>query len=605
MSFSFGATSTPAKPATGFGQNTTFGGFGNTSTFGTAPATSTPSLFGGTGTTNTFGASTFGQPAQGTTFGQAAQNTTFGQPAQGSTFGQPAQGQTTGTPSLFGATQAPSSAPSLFGQTNTSFGAPTTSAPAFGFGTNTNTTGTTGFGGFGQQQQQQPLTGFGQQKSAWPAFGTTTSQANTGFGSNTGFGGFGSTGFGQLGMQPQQQQQQQQQNIPQLSADEQFLNAVFNVSIFGDERDATIAKWNHLQSIWGVGKAFFSQNQAPITIDQQNVLSRFKTMGYSKVSGKDNKSGLIAINFNKPVTTVKDMQQQVVNTLNQVFGNKPNLSIFVDSTKPLSETKAQLIFYVEEKSPSNETRKIPAQEVYNFINSQNMSKQQLTNLGVDNIFPFVAPDEDQLKEYLENPPKGIDRRMWTQAKEDNPDPKKFIPVPMIGFQDLKWRIKCQENETESHTLYLQKVDKELSTLKQRHANTSAKIMEHRRKLAELSHRVLKIVVKQESTRKMGIGLSPEEEVIRTKLENMHTIVSAPTQFKGRLSELLSQTRMQRNQWRMVGTSNEYTLDKEAQEEMKSFLTMQQKAMAYLIEIANKDMKDLKIIQEGVSRLVQS
>lgn len=500
---------------------------------------------------------------------------------------------------MFGTAQ-PSSAPSLFGQTNT-FGAPTTSAPAFGFNT-TSTQATTGFAGFGQTQPT--LTGFGQQKpaSTWPAFGSGTT-GTQGFGTTTGFGGFG-TSFGQ----PQQQQQQllqQQQNVPQLSPDEQFLNSVFNVTIFGDERDATIAKWNHLQAIWGVGKAFYSQNQPPIEIDQQNILSRFKTMGYSKLSGKDNKSGLVAINFNKTCTQVKDLHQQVITTLNQILGNKPNFSIHIDTTKALSETKSQLIFYVEEKSPTNETRKIPSQEVYNFINSQTMSKQQLTNMGVENIFPFITPDEDQLKEYLENPPKGIDRRMWNQAKEDNPDVKKFIPVPMVGFNDLKWRIKCQETETEAHALYLQKVEKDLSTLKQRHANTSAKIMEHRRKLAELSHRVLRIVVKQESTRKMGIGLSPEEEAIRTKLENMHTIVSAPTQFKGRLSELLSQTRMQRNQYRTIGSANEYTLDKEAQEEMKNFLMMQQKAMAYVIEIANKDMKDLKIVQEGISKLVQS
>ncbi|XP_063706602.1 probable nucleoporin Nup54 [Culicoides brevitarsis] len=556
MAFSFGATSTPAKPATGFGQNTTFG-FGNTSTFGAAPAAATttvPSLFGATNT-NTFGTSTFGQATA-----------------------------TTSAPSLFGTQQpATNTGLSLFGQTNTAFGQP-------------------------QQQQQQPtLTGFGQKPAgtAWPAFGstTTTSQPSTGFGTGTSFGGFGTT-FGQNTTQQQQMQQQQQLNVPQMSADEQFLNAVFNVSIFGDERDATVAKWNHLQAMWGVGKAFYS-NQPPVEIDQQNLLSRFKTMGYSKLSGKDNKAGLIAINFNKPVAQVKDTQQQVVNTLTQIFGNKPNLSVHVESTKPLSDTKSQLIFYVQEKSATNETRKIPSQEVYAFINGQTMSKQQLTNLGVENIFPFVLPDEDQLKEYLENPPKGIDRRMWNQAREDNPDPKKFIPVPMIGFNDLKWRIKCQENETDAHALYLQKVEKDLNALKQRHANTSAKIMEHRRKLSELSHRVLKIIVKQESTRKMGIGLSAEEEAIRTKLDNMHIIVSAPTQFKGRLSELLSQTRMQRNQWRMVGSGNEYTLDKDAQEEMKSFLTMQQKAMAHVIDIANKDLADLKIIQEGITRLVQS
>jgi nuclear pore complex protein Nup54 len=128
-------------------------------------------------------------------------------------------------------------------------------------------------------------------------------------------------------------------------------------------------------------------------------------------------------------------------------------------------------------------------------------------------------------------------------------------------------------------------------------------MEHRRKFAELSHRILKIIVKQESTRKLGQALSPEEEIIRSKLENMQALVSAPTQFKGRLSELLSQMRMQRNQWAHVGAAAEYTLDKDSSEEMKSFLGMQQKAMNFLIETVNRDLKDLSIIREGMVRMI--
>lgn len=62
-------------------------------------------------------------------------------------------------------------------------------------------------------------------------------------------------------------------------------------------------------------------------------------------------------------------------------------------------------------------------------------------------------------------------------------------------------------------------------------------------------------------------------------------------------------RMQRNQW---NTSNvaEYTLDKDATDEMKSFLSMQQKAMSFLIETVNKDMKSLRIISDGIKEIVR-
>lgn len=140
----------------------------------------------------------------------------------------------------------------------------------------------------------------------------------------------------------------------------------------------------------------------------------------------------------------------------------------------------------------NETKRILATDVSNYLNQANV-KAQLANLGISEVLALVLPDEDQLKEYLENPPKGVDPRMWRQAKLDNPDTTKFIPVPMIGFNDLKWRTKCQESETETHALYLKKVEKDLAELRQRHVAATAKIMEHKRKLAELSHNILKVI----------------------------------------------------------------------------------------------------------------
>lgn len=103
---------------------------------------------------------------------------------------------------------------------------------------------------------------------------------------------------------------------------------------------------------------------------------------------------------------------------------------------------------------------------------------------------------------------------------------------------------------------------------------------------------------------MGVALSPEEETLRSKLENMQALVSAPTQFKGRLSELLSQMRMQRNQWSGSGGGNEYALDRDSSEEMMTFLSMQQRAMQLLIETVNSDMKALKVISDGMAQIVR-
>lgn len=86
-------------------------------------------------------------------------------------------------------------------------------------------------------------------------------------------GGFGT--FGQTSTLPTLGQQQQQPTLGQpqapLNPDEAFAVSIFNVNIFGDERDIVIAKWNYLQAMWGSGKAFYAKNLPPVEITPQNV----------------------------------------------------------------------------------------------------------------------------------------------------------------------------------------------------------------------------------------------------------------------------------------------------------------------------------------------
>ena len=71
--------------------------------------------------------------------------------------------------------------------------------------------------------------------------------------------------------------------------------------------------------------------------------------------------------------------------------------------------------------------------------------------------------------------KGIDPRLWKQAQLDNPDPKKLIPVPMIGFRALQQRILCQEQLSKTFEGRLDCVAQEISDLQKRHQDTLAKL----------------------------------------------------------------------------------------------------------------------------------
>lgn len=431
----------------------------------------------------------------------------------------PVFGATSSAAPAFGT--APAAAPTFGFGTSTSI---STAAPSFGFGTQTTaSTAAPTFGGFGTGAAPA----FGQQTStASGGFGGLGAPATSGFGgtfgATGGFGGFGTTntttsaplfsGFGVSNTQttggvfgsnfgkPVAQTsafggafgapQQQQPAAP--TADEAFINSISNVSIYGDERDTVLAKWNYLQTQWGAGKSFYNGNAAPYEIQPDNVLCRFKAMGYNKLPGRDNKIGFVSMTLGKSADTIRGQQQQLVDQLKQVFGQRPNLMVHIEAVKPVAEARCQAVIYVEERQQnSNETKRISATDVVNYLN-QPLPKSQIASMGVEQLIPLVAPDEDQLKEYLDNAPKGIDPRLWRQAIQDNPDPEKLIPVPITGFNELKWRIKCQENETDTHTLYLQKAQKDIADLKQRHASTLAKIMEQRRKFADLSHRILQV-----------------------------------------------------------------------------------------------------------------
>jgi len=132
--------------------------------------------------------------------------------------------------------------------------------------------------------------------------------------------------------------------------------------------------------------------------------------------------------------------------------------------------------------------------------------------------------------------------------------------------------------------------------------TVAKIAEQKQKLLQLQHRVLQILVKQESTRKVGLALEPEEEMLRTRLDVMYGQLNVPTQFKGKVNELLSCTKVQ-STFDLNGRQENYTVDPKAQEDIKQFLTMEQNGISHLVNIVNQDLKDLKIISEGMSEVL--
>ena len=81
-------------------------------------------------------------------------------------------------------------------------------------------------------------------------------------------------------------------------------------------------------------------------------------------------------------------QANIQYVLNQILGNKPSLSISIESIKPISDTRSQIIITVTERTATGGQRKVTSNELEQFL-LQPMQKQQLANISVDNVYSQV------------------------------------------------------------------------------------------------------------------------------------------------------------------------------------------------------------------------
>ncbi|KAK5617681.1 Nuclear pore complex protein Nup54 [Crenichthys baileyi] len=555
----FGAATTTAAPATGFSfgaSNTGFGGLGAGNT--TAGGFS----FGGFGLNTNPAAISFSAGC----FGPAT---------------------TTGSFFNFGNSLASTGAFGGFGTTTTTAAAPGSS---FNFATS-NTTG----GLFGNTQNKA----FG-----FPSgLGTGTTTGATGFGAGLGTTGLG--GFGGFNIQPTQQQQgglfgqpAQQQGQTQPTQLYQQVTALSAPTLLGDERDSILAKWNQLQAFWGTGKGYYANNNPSVDFTQENPFCRFKAVGYSCVPVSKDEDGLVVLILNRKEPDVRAQQQQLVESLHRVLGSNQTLTVNVEGVKALPNDQTEVIVYVVERSPNGTSKRIPASTLFSFLEQANI-KVQLTQIGVVISVTRTELSPAQLKQLLQNAPAGVDPIIWEQAKVDNPDPEKLIPVPMVGFKELLRRLQIQEQMTKQHQTRVDIISNDISELQKNQATTVAKIAQYKRKLMDLSHRVLQVLIKQEIQRKSGYAIQVDEEHLRVQLDTIQSELNAPTQFKGRLNELMSQIRMQ-NHFGAVRSEERYNVDADLLREIKQHLKQQQEGLSHLISVIKDDLEDIKLIEHGLN-----
>ncbi|NWI69750.1 NUP54 protein, partial [Todus mexicanus] len=263
--------------------------------------------------------------------------------------------------------------------------------------------------------------------------------------------------------------------------------------------------------------------------------------------------------------------------------------------------RTEVIIYVVERSPNGTSRRVPALTLQAHFEQANI-KSSLQQLGVTVSIARTEMSPAQVKQLQQNPPAGVDPIIWEQAKVDNPDPDKLIPLPMVGFKELLRRLKVQDQMTKQHQTRLDIISEDIGELQKNQTTTMAKIAQYKRKLMALSHRTLQVLIKQEIQRKSGYAIQADEEQLRVQLDTIQCELNAPTQFKGRLNELMSQIRMQ-NHFGTVRAEERYYIDADLLREIKQHLKQQQEGLSHLISIIKDDLEDIKLIEHGLNESI--
>uniref|UniRef100_A0A5K3FEC7 Nup54 domain-containing protein n=1 Tax=Mesocestoides corti TaxID=53468 RepID=A0A5K3FEC7_MESCO len=335
----------------------------------------------------------------------------------------------------------------------------------------------------------------------------------------------------------QQQQQQQQQAQQQQQSVDAFYASLSQPMLFGDERDNIIARLNQLQAMLGTGIGYSALG--PVTYTPDNPFSRFRGIAYNVLPTSSEADGLVCMELTKPFSEVLPQKQGIQDHLFRLLGGRVNYQLIIEEIRPAASSQhTEVVIKVVERQASGATHIVPASDLSNFLCGPTLRPQLESQLCVCRLTPELAPSASQINAYLELPPAGIDKRVWQQARADNPAPDRLIPVPVIGFADLKRRRADQLLFGDQQRKSVKHLLSATSNLQSQQLSTSQKIAQLKRKQIELNHRVLKLLAKQTVARRAGFAISADEEALRCALEHIWSEITSPRGLRARIHQLL-------------------------------------------------------------------
>lgn len=135
-------------------------------------------------------------------------------------------------------------------------------------------------------------------------------------------------------------------------------------------------------------------------------------------------------------------------------------------------------------------------------------------------------------------PPGTDERLWEQARQNNPDPSRFVPVQASSFEQLHTRVEQQNARIAAHLSVLSNLERAVGKLREEHSlSTAVKLNDYRRRHNELVQKLFTLIAKLEQALSRGQHLNQNEVDLRHGLEAVARQLSKPTQLSDKLADL--------------------------------------------------------------------
>ncbi|KAH3761792.1 nucleoporin Nup44 [Pelomyxa schiedti] len=184
---------------------------------------------------------------------------------------------------------------------------------------------------------------------------------------------------------------------------------------------------------------------------------------------------------------------------------------------------------------------------------------------------------------------------YQQSYADNPDPDKFVPATVVGFDQLAARRDSQLRILDNMTRALREADETVEVFEiQRETKIKPRIANCIKTWQEQSNQILNIMCNMEMLRCQRKPLTKEEMDLYARLDKLCRKASSPS-LKDRAVAVSLEAHTVDAQDVDIPT-----LSREKLQQIKSFLEDQQRAIEKLVETVQRDKSTLSVVASNTN-----